>query len=109
MAALIGSAAPTQGSSTTLTAPASPASAATTTSTKPRRSASTLRHLIKEADRELGRAGKRRDALTVELGSVAPTDYTALARIGEQIAEAQAEIDRWEETWLELAEESHGE
>ena len=68
-----------------------------------------MRHLIKEADRELARAGKRRDSLTVELGSVAPTDYTALTRIGEQIAEAQAEIDRWEETWLELAEESHGE
>ncbi len=109
MAALIGSAAPTQGSSTTVTAPPSPSSTTTTTSTKPRRSASTLRHLIKEADRELGRAGKRRDALAVELESVAPTDYSALARIGEQIADAQAEIDRWEETWLELAEETHGE
>ena len=77
--------------------------------TKPRRSPSTLRHLMKEADRELGRAMKRVDSLTAELESVAPTDYTSLARIGEQIGEAHADIARWEEAWLELAEESHGE
>jgi ABC transport system ATP-binding/permease protein len=76
---------------------------------KTRRSPSTLRFLMKEADRELGRATKRRDALTVELESVAPTDYVSLARIGEQMGEAQANIDKWEEAWLELAEESHGE
>jgi ABC transport system ATP-binding/permease protein len=76
---------------------------------KSRRSPSTLRFLIKEADRELGRATKRRDALTVELEAVVPTDYVSLARIGEQIGDTQADIDRWEETWLELAEESHGE
>ena len=84
-------------------------SPAVTAAVKPRRSPSTLRNLIKEADRELGRATKRVDALTAELESVAPTDYTALARIGEQMGEAHADIARWEETWLELAEESHGE
>ena len=108
MTALVGSSPPNLHGSTP-TAPTTPSPVPTITSTKPRRSASTLRQLIKEADRELGRAAKRRDALAVELGSVTPTDYTALARIGEQIAEAQSEIDRWEETWLELAEESHGE
>ena len=77
-------------------------------SKKGRRSPSTLRFLVKEADRELGRATKRLDALTVELGKVVPTDYTTLARVGEQIGEAHADISRWEETWLELAEETHG-
>ena len=77
-------------------------------SKKGRRSRSTLRFLVKEADRELGRATKRLDALTVELGKVVPTDYTTLARVGEQIGEAHADISRWEETWLELAEETHG-
>ena len=110
MTALVGSSASTQGgSTTTVTTSPPPAATVVTPSTKQRRSASTLRQLIKETDRELGRAEKRRDSLTVELVSVAPTDYTTLARIGQQIAEAQADIDRWEETWLELAEESHGE
>ena len=110
MTALVGSSASIQGGpTTTVTTSPPPAARVATTSTKPRRSASTLRQLIKEADRELGRAGKRCDSLTVELESVAPTDYTTLARIGEQIAEVQVEIDRWEVTWLELAEESHGE
>lgn len=74
----------------------------------PRRSASTLRFLTKEADRELAKATKRRDVLTAQLGSVAPTDYPTLAKIGAELTEVQGEIDRWEERWLELAEESHG-
>ena len=73
-----------------------------------RRSASTLRFLTKEADRELARASKRRDQLTLQLHGAAPTDYPTLARIGEELATAQADVDMWEERWLELAEESHG-
>ncbi len=90
------------------TVKSAPPVAVDVSSKKSRRSPSTLRHLVKEADRELGRATKRLDALTSELGTVAPTDYTSLARIGEQIGDAHADISRWEETWLELAEESHG-
>lgn len=73
-----------------------------------RRSASTLRFLTKEADRELAKVTKRRDALAAQLGLAAPTDYPTLARIGEELAEAQGAVDTWEERWLELAEESHG-
>ncbi len=95
----------------TAAALAEPAPAAETTmglAAPARRSASTLRFLTKEADRELARATKRRDQLTEQLHGAAPTDYPTLARIGEELAVAQGDVDTWEERWLELAEESHG-
>jgi ATP-binding cassette subfamily F protein uup len=71
------------------------------------RSSSTLRHLMKEADRSIARLTKRRDALEIELAARA-TDAThlELADLGEQFAAVSAELASAEEAWLALAEEA---
>ncbi len=49
------------------------------------------------------RAQRRRDHLAEELSTT--LDHAELARIGSELAAAQAELDRIEQQWLELAEE----
>ena len=70
-----------------------------------RRSPSTLHRLLKTAEREVADLTQRRDELSAQLASVG-TDHEALARIGTELAEAQAALDAAEVRWLELAEEA---
>ena len=50
----------------------------------------------------MARAERRRDRLAEELASL--TDHAELARVGAELAAAQAELDALEERWLELAD-----
>jgi len=77
--------------------------------TKPagKSSASTLRHRLREADKELASLTRRRDTLNTELEAAgAAADIEALARIGTELAELGAAIDEVEERWLALASEA---
>ena len=69
-----------------------------------KRSASTLRQLLKDAERDLSRATKERDKLTAEL-ETAGSDYEVVTRIGTRLAEVQATLESAEERWLEIAAE----
>ncbi len=70
-----------------------------------KRSASTLRQLMKDAERDLNKATKERDKLTTEL-EAAGSDYATASRIGTRLAEVQAVLDAAEERWLEIAAEA---
>ena len=85
--------------------PASPVPAGSPKSPPVKRSASTLRQLLKDAERDVNRATKDRDRLTSEL-EAAGTDYAAVTRIGTLLAEVQGALDRAEEQWLEIAAEA---
>lgn len=73
-----------------------------------RRSASTLRHLLRDAERDLGRVERRRaqldEALATAVGDGA--DHRELARLGSELADVAAELAAVEERWLELAAEA---
>ncbi|HET6964978.1 MAG TPA: ABC-F family ATP-binding cassette domain-containing protein [Acidimicrobiales bacterium] len=73
-------------------------------SAPPRRSASTVGFELRRLDKELARLTRDRDRL-VEAMSVA-ADHRDLARIGEELAEVQAQVESAEEQWLTLAEEA---
>jgi predicted nucleic acid-binding Zn-ribbon protein len=60
--------------------------------------------LLKDAEKELAAATKRRDALSAEITGV--TDHLRLSELGERLTTAQSKVDAAEERWLELAEES---
>ncbi|MEJ5255559.1 MAG: ABC-F family ATP-binding cassette domain-containing protein [Acidimicrobiales bacterium] len=68
------------------------------------RSVGTLRHLLKEAEKQIARLEQRRAALEEELAAAAG-DHLALARTGEELAGVVAELTHAEEAWLALAEE----
>jgi ABC transport system ATP-binding/permease protein len=70
-----------------------------------RRTPSTLRHLLRRTERELSDLRKRGTELEAELATAA-NDPEALARIGKDLAEVQAELAQKEEGWLALAEEA---
>ena len=69
-----------------------------------RRSPSTLRRLLGNAEREMAEAAAERDRLERELAD-AGADHVARARTAEGLAEAQDRLAGAEERWLELAEE----
>ena len=70
-------------------------------------SARTLRHRLRDTEKELATLARRRDALNARLEEAgAAADIAALARIGTELAEVTAAIDAVEERWLELAAES---
>ena len=69
------------------------------------RSASTLRHLLRRSDKAAAALRDRQDALEAELAGLGG-DRVALARVGEELTELQAELATVEEAWLELAEEA---
>jgi len=75
---------------------------------KSAKSPSTIRRLVAQADKELAKATAARDRLSDELRSAASGggDHTRLASISENLAHAQAEVDRAEETWITLAAEA---
>jgi ATP-binding cassette subfamily F protein uup len=69
----------------------------------PRRSAYTLGRLLRDAEKALDRANRQRDQLLAQLN--AASGHSELARLGEELATAQAAVTAAEETWLALAEE----
>jgi len=73
------------------------------------RSPGTLRHLMKEADKELARLTRTQAELDEQVAAAAEAgDHAALARIGEEVAAVQARQREVEERWLELASELEG-
>ena len=71
------------------------------------RSPSTLRHLMKEADKEVVRLGKRRVRLEEDLADKAGTaDHSELTALGAELNEVLAALATAEERWLALAEEA---
>jgi ATP-binding cassette subfamily F protein uup len=71
------------------------------------RSPSTLRHLMKEADKEVVKLGRRRVALEEALADKAATaDHTELTALGAELAEVLAALEAAEEQWLALGEEA---
>jgi hypothetical protein len=70
-------------------------------------SASTLRHRLRDTEKELATLTRKRDGLNSRLEEAgAAADIAALARIGTELAEVTAAIEAVEERWLELAAES---
>jgi len=86
-------------------APAPPSRVATSTVNVPKKgttkSVSTLRRLLTQSERSLERATATLDGLLGDLA--AASDHVTRARIGEQLAVAQATLQQAEETWLALA------
>ena len=78
-------------------------SASTTNATTKGPSRYTIGRRLRDAEQEMTRAQRRRDHLAEELSTT--LDHAELARIGSELAAAQAELDRIEQRWLELAEE----
>jgi ATP-binding cassette subfamily F protein uup len=68
------------------------------------RSPSTLRRLLTQAERAVANATAARDALVAQLAE--PADHRRLERLGAELTLVQADLDRAEEAWLELAAES---
>jgi ATP-binding cassette subfamily F protein uup len=100
------------------TAPSKPTSAASSSSATARsseqgvaarrptsgRSPSTVRRQLGQAERAMAEATGRRDQVGAALTTA--TDHRELARLGEQLAQAQADLDAAEEQWLTLAAEA---
>ena len=63
----------------------------------------TIGRRLRDTEQEMARAQVRRDRLADELANA--VDHTELARIGSELAAAQAELDVVEERWLELVEQ----
>ena len=71
------------------------------------RSASTLRHLMKEADKAVQRLTKKRATIEAALAEKASSaSHTELADLGQQLAALDRELATAEESWLALAEEA---
>ena len=74
-----------------------------------KRSSSTLRHLLKNTERDVAKATKDRERMSAELDvAVAARDGVAIGTLGHALADAQARLDAAEERWLELAAEAEG-
>ncbi len=73
-----------------------------------RRSPSTLRHRLREAEKEMARLEGRRGRLADDLLN-AGADRDALAAIGTELAAVEAELAHVEQRWLALAVEAERE
>jgi ATP-binding cassette subfamily F protein uup len=71
-----------------------------------RRSPSTLRRLLKEAERDVAQLERRRTQLDDALGGA--SDHLELGRLGTELAEVNDALHQAEERWLELAAEAEG-
>ena len=70
-------------------------------------SPSTLRHRLRDTEKELAVLTRKRDGLTPKLDVAATSgDHAELARVGTELAALAAAIDALEERWLELAAEA---
>jgi ATP-binding cassette subfamily F protein uup len=88
--------------------PSAPRAAARGKPATPRsgRSPSTLRNLIRTADKDLARLARERAALEADVATAAATgDHQELARLGAALADVQARQAEVEERWLALGEE----
>ncbi len=72
-----------------------------------KRSASTLGHLIRAAEKEMARLETRKDKLEAELAA-AGSDHEVLIRVGDDLGEITASLAEVEERWLQLSEEREG-
>ena len=72
-----------------------------------RRSPSTLRRLIEQAERAMATAQSDIDGLTAEL-TTAGTDATRLTAVSLELAEAQSKLTAAEEDWLRFSAEAEG-
>jgi len=70
-----------------------------------RRSASTLRHLLRASEKRMREVERRRNALASDI-EVAGDDHRRLAEVGAALADAEAELSRAEDEWLALSEEA---
>jgi ABC transport system ATP-binding/permease protein len=87
--------------------PPAPAMASRTSGATGPRSSSTLRHLMKDTDKELTRLTRQRNKVEGELADRASTaDHAELRALGDRLAELTAAVDDAEERWLALAEEA---
>jgi ATP-binding cassette subfamily F protein uup len=82
-----------------------PSATTTTIVAAPARSASTVRQLLKQVDKDLAAAHRRQSKLELEL-TAAGTDHEALARIGAEMTVVAAQVAAAEESWLALSEEA---
>ena len=92
--------------STRSTRPADAAAARTASSTNAATKGAsryTIGRRLRDTEQEMARAQLRRDRLTEELSTT--VDHTELARIGSELAVAQADLDVVEQRWLELVEQ----
>jgi ATP-binding cassette subfamily F protein uup len=78
-------------------------SAASTNAVAKGASRYTIGRRLRDTEQEMARAQLRRDRLTAELSTT--VDHTELARIGSELAVAQADLDDVEQRWLELVEQ----
>jgi len=69
-------------------------------------SKSTLRHRLKDIERQMRKAEKTVDGLTTKLAET--TDHEAVASLGTDLHDAQSELDALEEQWVELSLELEG-
>lgn len=74
-------------------------------SSKPSKSPSTLRRLITQSETALTKATAELEKITAQM-SAASNDHVKLAKISEELAKAQAKVNRAEETWLTLVAEA---
>jgi len=68
------------------------------------RSHSTIRHELKQAEKDMARLEKQRDKLTADL-EAAGTNHEELTRIGALLGDVQPQLDDAEMRWLQLTEE----
>jgi ATP-binding cassette subfamily F protein uup len=75
----------------------------------PARSPSTLRRLMRDAEKDVARLDRRREKLEAELAEKAAiADHTELRTLGDALAAVTTELAVAEETWLALGEEAEG-
>jgi ATP-binding cassette subfamily F protein uup len=68
------------------------------------RSSSTVGHLLRQAEKDMAKLGKKKAGLEEKLAA-AGSDHELLASLGAELAEVTAELEQTEEQWIQLAEE----
>ncbi|MCU0310529.1 MAG: ABC-F family ATP-binding cassette domain-containing protein [Acidimicrobiales bacterium] len=84
-----------------------PRTADARTPTAPTRSASTLRRLLKDAEKDVGRLARERHRIEGELATRAGTaGHAELRALGDELADVRGRLEVAEERWLAVAEEA---
>ena len=65
-------------------------------------SPSTIAYRLRQVEKDLARLARRRDELVEAMRGL--VDHVELARVGSDLAAAQASLDEAEERWIALAE-----
>ena len=72
------------------------------------RSASTLGHLIRQAEKEIAKLTDKKATLEQQMADITdnnPSDYSGLADLGQTHTDISTRLDALEEEWLELSDE----